>query len=93
MPTHIHKYIRDKFRTGTQIYKCVLPGCSHYILAQFVINKVSICWRCGEDFVINKRASDLKKPTCDDCVKSFKPKKIKDDLVADFVDKLVGGIK
>jgi len=84
---HTHKYIRSKFKqSGTRIYKCILPGCHHYILEEFIEGKISVCWYCGEDFVIGKRAKRLKKPHCD-CVR--RANRARNDIVEDFVGSLL----
>lgn len=65
---HIHKYRRTTLGRST-IYKCVLPGCTHFIQRALVDGKISLCWRCPNPFVITKKT--LKncpaKPHCEDC--------------------------
>ena len=79
-PDHLHKYQRTILgRRNWLIYRCMVPGCTHYIDADLILNRLCECWRCGNAMAINKRAALLAKPHCDDCVRS--PKK-------DEVDKL-----
>lgn len=63
---HIHKYMRDKLGKLV-IYKCMLPGCSHYLYRNMALNKVSVCWYCGKEFLMSKKSLKLKKPHCKDC--------------------------
>jgi hypothetical protein len=67
-----HKYLRRKLGKHDQyvVWACVLPDCTHYIAEAFVIGKKSICWRCGDEFVINARTKELYKPHCRDCTRS-----------------------
>ncbi len=80
--SHVHKYKRDVLGKDYEIYRCVLPGCTHYIPASMIKGKFSICWRCGEPFVIKLKHS---KPHCDDCIEKKKP-----ELSDDFVTKILG---
>lgn len=71
---HVHKY--GLFKIGLkrqyEVMKCNLPLCTHYLEARLAIGKMSICWRCGEDFVLG--IDDLKlKPACYDCLQANKP--------------------
>ena len=61
---HIHKYKRFEFSNGRLAYRCMLPGCRHYILPQFLMGQRSICWRCGNAFTINAAQARMAKPTC-----------------------------
>jgi len=80
---HIHKYRKDVLGKDYEIYRCVLPGCNHYISSQLIRGKFSICWRCGEPFVIKIKHA---KPHCDDCVAKKKP-----IVTESFVLKILGG--
>ena len=46
---HIHKYERRRLgswkKTGHEIYKCAVPGCTHYMIdMEAVIGRYSQCW-------------------------------------------------
>ena len=86
MRKHTHKYRRSTLGMKKwKIYKCVLPGCTHYIDASLIQNRISICWRCEEPFVIDKRLSELAKPHCHKCTeKKAKPA----ENVLKFLEKL-----
>ena len=74
---HLHKYQRSHpWGRKKPIYRCMVPGCTHYTLASLILNRICECWRCGNAMVIDKRASGLAKPHCLDCVKSKKDKTI-----------------
>ena|SRR5215204_6076621 len=65
----VHQYVRvmDGERP---IYRCILPGCSHFIGEALILNKVSLCNRCGEEFIIGKsmiQPRRIVKPHCDRC--------------------------
>ena len=64
---HIHQYRSGKL--GKQkIWKCKLIGCTHYLLHQFMENKLCICNKCGQPFIIAKRHLRNEHPRCDNCV-------------------------
>lgn len=89
MKKHIgpHKYLKDKFKqSGTVIFKCVLPGCQHYLNDRFIIGKISLCWRCNQPFLIDKQLKELKKPHCHDCTKG------RQDTTTSLIDEFVGGL-
>lgn len=66
---HTHKYQRETLGKDYIIYKCVLPGCTHYLPLPLIVGKVSICWNCGMEFIIRKGKNGInKKPKCENCV-------------------------
>ena len=81
---HIHRYHRRKQgNRGHQIYKCVVPGCTHYIDTKMADGRICECNRCGKPFVLDKRACKLAKPHCLECVRTNEAaKKIEDRLKA-----------
>lgn len=64
---HIHQYQADKLGKH-KIWKCVLVGCTHYLMNQFMPNKLCLCNVCGNPFVIGKRHLRNEHPRCDSCV-------------------------
>lgn len=79
---HIHKYVRRKLRDAI-VYACVLPGCPHYILPEFLEGRIALCNRCPDKiFVITKAAAKLEKPHCEDCYRetNFTRKDKKEEL-------------
>jgi|SRR6187551_1625192 len=67
---HIHKYRKAKLtpQSNTVIFRCVLPDCSHYVYPNLYKGKQSICWRCGEPFVIEREHARMAKPHCSKCI-------------------------
>ena len=84
----VHKYLRVKTnKNETVIYRCVLPGCTHYITEEFIIGRECLCWRCKEEvtFVIQGRMKYRTRPYCDlhkkDKVEEVVPSNVVDDLL------------
>ena len=71
---HVHKFKRLIYKSGNAIFFCALPDCAQKINISLALGKRSICWRCGEEFIMNEYSLRLAKPHCDNC---HKPKKIK----------------
>lgn len=90
---HTHKYGKVKPRKENPdwvIYKCHLPGCTHYLHGEtFVLGKQSICWLCGEEFTMSQRSLKVK-PECNRCL-GFEVEKEKvdvDAIVAEVLKKV-----
>lgn len=69
---HTHKLKRLKYKSGNSIFFCALPDCSFKINTSLALGKRSICWRCGEPFIMTEYCLRLVKPHCEGC---HKPKK------------------
>ena len=69
---HTHKYQRATLGKRYRIYKCVLPGCAHYVSAQLLKNRIAVCWRCEEEFQITAELAELARPHCKFCTKGRK---------------------
>ena len=67
----IHKYYLVKLgkKKDYLIYACALDNCSHRLEKALIINKFSICWKCGEEFKMYKSKHDLTRPYCLPCRK------------------------
>lgn len=67
-----HKYKRVQMRKDNPnwiVFRCMLPDCSHYLpTLEMVINKLSLCWGCEQQFLITKEHVERVKPTCESCV-------------------------
>jgi len=70
---HTHKLKRHTYKSGNQIYFCVLD-CNYKISPALAVGKKSICNRCGLEFTMTEYAVRLAKPHCEAC---HKPKDIK----------------
>ena len=73
-PIHFHRYERLYWPNGKPFYKCMEPGCPHYLtVTSLAIGRESLCWgpQCNKLVVISKEdvAREVKKPMCEDCRK------------------------
>ena len=68
---HVHKYERGKLGPTHEIYKCMLPDCTHYIGLSLAENKLSLCWGdCGNAVMMDHNmvyTDKTKRPICDEC--------------------------
>jgi hypothetical protein len=70
-----HKYQRIKWRSRKAdgepyvIFKCMLPGCTHYVPRDLVVGNETICWKCGRTFQMAYAHTYLAKPHCVYCTK------------------------
>ena len=69
---HIHKFKRLIYKSGNSIFFCATPDCKQKISIPLALGKRSICWRCGEPFVMNEYSLRLAKPHCGACHKAKK---------------------
>jgi ribosomal protein S27AE len=69
---HVHKLKRLVYKSGNTIFFCALPDCSFKINPALALGKRSICWRCGESFIMSEYSLRLARPHCENC---HKPKK------------------
>lgn len=54
---------------GYEIFRCMIPGCTHYKTREMAIGQKSICWNCGQEMILNMENTTLKKPTHEECRK------------------------
>lgn len=68
MARHIHKYKRVKIGKNKdyEVYRCMVPGCSHYVQAELVENRETICWLCDKPFILAVHLLRMK-PICEPC--------------------------
>jgi len=64
---HTHKLKRLKYKSGNAVFFCALADCSYKVNTPLALGKRSICWRCGEDFIMNEYSLRLAKPHCMKC--------------------------
>lgn len=82
---HLHIYKKKVLGTnGFKVFKCMKPGCTHYVRVDLAENALCACNRCGEAMVLTKAAMQLVKPHCPDCTKSTKTKKLEN--LDDFLE-------
>jgi hypothetical protein len=84
---HIHKFKRIKYKSGTYSFFCALPDCNKKMNPALALGKRSICWRCGEPFILNEYSLRLANPHCEKCHKPKKEEEYKgtgiDTLITD----------
>lgn len=71
-PGRPHKYLRIHVRGQGSVnkfrWRCIKPGCSHYLLEDFIIGATCECWRCQKEFTIDQKTK-LMKPHCRECTR------------------------
>lgn len=69
---HTHKYQRMQFKYSGKVWACRLPDCNHFMprdLEDTMEGKYSLCWSCGEQFMLTEKAMEDEQPKCDECRK------------------------
>jgi hypothetical protein len=89
MAKHVHKYRRMKVGKlkDYPIFRCFVPGCTHYVSEDLIINRECICWACDKPFVINLKLIRMK-PICQECKdkrKGDRPRLIEDFNLEDML--------
>ena len=81
-----HKYIKKRIGSKESpyvVWKCMIPGCTHYIKFELGENRHTICWRCGGVVVLTKLVMELTRPHCNKCTKGKKKEdKVVEELLA-----------
>lgn len=54
---------------GTPVYKCMIPGCTHYISRDLVQGRYSICWVCDKQMVMTSQSVTMVRPRHFECMK------------------------
>lgn len=67
---HVHKVKRLRFKSGNSMYFCTLPDCYFKLNPALILGKKVICWRCGEEFIMNEYSVRLARPHCERCHKT-----------------------
>lgn len=73
---HIHKYLRVinmKRQPGKEdytVYKCVVPGCTHFQRKELLEGNFAVCWACNLQMTLTKESLNRKKPIHFDCRKT-----------------------
>lgn len=83
---HTHRYYRAQLAFG-EVWACALPDCNHHMpehYASLMNGKRSICWECGEPFVLDPDALKMERPQCIGCRTGIKP----DDIDAILTRKI-----
>lgn len=77
---HYHKYQLFKWPSGKTFYKCILPGCPHYLpLAHLTIGRESLChgYMCNNLTVITREdvSRGVVYPMCSECKEKRKERR------------------
>lgn len=54
---------------GTEVFKCVYPGCRRFLYREMAIDERTICWKCGQELILDRENLNLKHPTHPACRK------------------------
>lgn len=75
---HIHKYMRviNDRNKDYIVYKCMFPGCPHWLRKELLLGRESICWICNTSMFLNAADLSMKKPRHYNC------RKIKEELAS-----------
>lgn len=85
-----HKYKKTVFRQSrTVVFKCTLPGCTHFILPELLLGRKSICWRCEKEHVVIDNG--LAKQICESCRSLRRKKKKFNESTIDTLMNFIGG--
>ncbi len=83
---HIHRYEKTILgKNGYTVFRCNLPSCTHYVAANLALGRLTICNRCGEQMILDKRAARLTKPHCVNCIQ-VKKKSSQHDKLLEFIE-------
>ena len=81
MKKHTHKYERVQLgNNGYTVYKCILPGCPHFIQLNLALGRLTLCHGCNEEIMIDKsmiqfHGVGVKKPLCEKCKEERKKRR------------------
>src|SRR6185295_923 len=67
---HTHRYMKlfQTTKRADPTWKCSIPGCTHFLpYGHPVIGRKSICYNCGEEFIIESQHMKFDMPECDNC--------------------------
>ena len=74
---HIHRYQRVNIGKDDKkhyVMRCKRQNCHHYtqmhskLSCPLLLEKVAECNRCGNPFLLDKRALRMANPCCEDCI-------------------------
>ena len=92
---HLHVYKRVNLaKRGNPpyyVFKCTLPGCTHYSQRQLIIGKTSQCPECEQPFELTSENTTNARPLCEAC----RPRKKGKDVSAttqSVVDNLLSSL-
>lgn len=95
MPTHAgpHKYVKATFKqSGTEIFRCMLLGCPHFVYEPMIVGRPSICNRCNCQYVITVKSIRAKKMHCEDCCRGRYNKVKEKEFIPSAVDSKIDNL-
>lgn len=90
---HTHKYHKIEIASG-KLWACALPDCTHYMpkhLENTIPGKNSICWSCGNEFMLNSINMLNDMPICINC--NPQTKRLEDFLRSRETNEIVKAIE
>lgn len=89
-----HKYYHADLPFG-KVWACALSGCNHHMPQHYepLLNgKYSLCWECGEKFILTPLNMQDDQPRCTDCKLGREPEKDLplSDAMKEFVNRKIG---
>jgi hypothetical protein len=66
---HVHRYEKTKLgkKKDYIIFRCVLPGCSHFVLPETLKGRECECFICHKTFILGPLSKLTTRPHCSDC--------------------------
>jgi hypothetical protein len=65
---HLHLYRRVKWGDNKRIiFRCIKPGCKHYLYPEFLLGREAECPVCHEEYILTARDKFLRNPHCPEC--------------------------
>jgi hypothetical protein len=68
---HVHQY-QQTMLGKRAIFRCMMSNCPHYVMAELVLGRHSVCPRCQEEFIVDSTALANVFPHCSNCTKKNK---------------------
>lgn len=86
----VHQYYLAKIgKKGWQVYRCAIPGCEHFLPhIKLMRGRKSICWGCGDDFILGVKHRRIHKPKCVNCTEGTRRTDIDKDTISELAARL-----
>ncbi len=81
---HTHEYVR--FGKKAKLFRCNIPGCTHVLHRELLINRNASCPKCGKVFIVT--AEHLRRKVVH-CLTCNKPEGILPDTERQLLDVLL----
>lgn len=84
---HFYRRVKMGKNKDYIVYKCIKPGCPHYVPRELAVGRPSLCWSCNKEFIMTSKNLQQAKPTCG--CRSFRQER----LAGMDVNALLKGVK